>query len=98
MLQSESVNDKFHSYTQIENPRGACSWVFLYTYFGWQTKPSGTLPLVISVEPFAYVIRNYTCQNRNSKRYKKFHSFHLLPVAGVGDGNRNYDFKKFWNY
>ena len=40
----------------------------VYIILDGKTRPSGTLPLFLAIEPFAYVVGNYTSQNREDKR------------------------------
>ena len=47
----------------------------------------GLLPFFLTVKPFAYVVRYYTCQNGKDKGNEKFHYAYLLPVASIGNGN-----------
>ena len=48
----------------------------------------GLLPFFLTVKPFAYVVRYYTCQNGKDKGNKTLHYVHLLPVASIGNGNK----------
>ena len=49
------------------------SWGFLFR-FGKVAYSLGWLPsLIISIQPFAYVVGNYTRHNRNDKRYESIY-------------------------
>lgn len=59
--------------------------------------------LIISFQPLAYVVGNYTCQHGDNKRNKKFHSVtSLLPEVHstysimhlLADRNNNRDHKR----
>jgi len=41
---------------------------------------------IISIQPFAYVIGDYTCHNGENKRYENFHAQPSLPCLS-GSGN-----------
>ena len=66
--------------TQIENPRVPARGFSCLIILDGKTGPSGTLPLFLAIEPFAYVVGNYTSQNREDKRNEKLHREHPLPV------------------
>ena len=42
--------------------------VLVYIVLDGKTKPSGSSPLFLTIEPFAYVVGNYTCQDGKDKR------------------------------
>ena len=68
------------SIVQSENPRGRHLWGFLCFY--------GSLHrlrlccLVLSVQPFTYVVRHYRCHNRKDERHQHFHCSHPLSAGG----------------
>jgi hypothetical protein len=53
---------------------------FFYSVSGGGLKPKADYQLFVSVQPFADVVGDYTCQNREKKRCEYTHSVHLLPL------------------
>ena len=52
----------------------------VYIILDGKTRPSGALPLFTAIEPFAYVVGNYTSQNREDKRNENIQSNPPLPL------------------
>ena len=61
-------------FRQIENPGVAAPGFSLFML---------TVRLQISVQPFANIIGNYTCYDRNDKTIDGDHHCHLLPAEGI---------------
>ena len=59
---------------KTKTPEGQVLWGFLALY--GELFRLGCCCLFISAQPFAYVVANYTCYNRDKERY---HVFHRAP-------------------
>ena len=49
--------------------------------------PSGWLPLLVSIQPFANIVGNYTCRNGDKKRCKNIHANTPPFSTGLGRGS-----------
>jgi len=65
---------------RIENPRGCHLWGFLARY--GELFRSGCRCLFISIQPFADIVANYTCSDRDKESYYVLHGTHLLSAGG----------------
>ena len=52
-------------------------------FYAGQAKPVGWELLLVTVQPLANVITNYTCQHGNKKREYVVQDTHPLPLEGV---------------
>lgn len=67
-------------YKSTKAPRVRTSWGFLFR-FGRVAYALGWLPLlVISIQPFAYVVGDYTCHNGENER-SEYVSYKSTPLS-----------------
>ena len=76
-------NDRSAHVAQQKAPEVATPGLFYSVLGGW-LNPKAGYQLFVSVQPFADVVGNYTCQNREKKCHKFTHVVHplSLPVWG----------------
>ena len=71
-------DESAHCGTQ-KAPEVATPGLFYSVLGGW-LNPKAGYQLFFSVQPFADVVGNYTCHDRDNKSYNNFRKSTLLPV------------------
>lgn len=82
-------NDRSAHVAQQKAPEVATPGLFYSVLGGW-LNPKAGYQLFFSVQPFADVVGNYTCQNRHDKRNEYVHISTSLPLPDWERQQREY--------